>query len=149
MNRQLLEPTTIAAPRPEFASGADKTIIPSATARAIIEHGRNRRLQKWSQAEDRSRAAIETMPHVVDALTAMWGYHECSNYLRKLMVIDTQRPNRQGFSRAAFDELVFLYRLVQDNRGSFVKETIPKVQLDELRHRERLMRVEAAYLRRS
>lgn len=149
MNRQLLESGKLAWPIPAPASAPGEIVIPIATARAIIERDRTSQQQNTSRRVESSQAALEAMPHVVSALTAMWGYHECSTYLRKLMVIDTQRSTRQGFSREAFDELVFLYRLIQDNRRSLVKETMPKIQRDELTHRERLMRIESAYLRRS
>lgn len=130
-------------------SGTDEVVIPSATARAIIARARRSQQQHTGKAIERQRAALESLPHIVNALTAIWGYHECSNYLRKLLVIDTARDNRQGFSREAFEELAFLYRLVQENRSSLVQEVMPKAQRDELTHRERLMQIESAYLRRS
>ncbi len=149
MNRQLIESGQLAQPLPAPVSTPDEIVIPTATARAIIERDCRNRTHNASRREEKPRAALEATPHVVNALTAMWGYHECSIYLRKLLVVDTQRGNRQGFTREAFDELVFLYRLIQDNRQSLVKEKMPKIQRDELKHRERLMRIESAYLRRS
>ncbi|MFZ0255649.1 MAG: hypothetical protein WAN46_08390 [Gammaproteobacteria bacterium] len=149
MNRQLLESAKVAQPLVALASDLDEIVIPIATARAIIERDRPIQQQSTSSTQKKQQAALEAMPHVVDALVAMWGYHECSNYLRKLMVIDSGRDHRQGFSREAFDELVFLYRLIQDNRGSVIEEKMPKIQLDELKHHERLMQIESAYLRRS
>jgi hypothetical protein len=148
MNRQLLESVkaAVALARPD--SDLDEVVIPVATARAIIDRYRIGP-QHTCDADGQQKAAIEATPHVVNALTAMWGFHECSNYLRKLMVIDTERDNRKGFSREAFEELVFLYRLIQENRNSLIKEILPRAHLDELEHRERLMRVESAYLRRS
>lgn len=152
MNRQLRESARVVA-QPLVAPGShlDEVVIPAATARAIIQRNRADQEQKntSSSINKKQQAALEAMPHVVNALIATWGYHECSNYLRKLMVIDSERDHRQGFSREAFDELAFLYRLIQDNRGSVVKERMPEIQLDELKHRERLMRIESAYLRRS
>ena len=148
MNRQLLESAKSAELPAIPTDGLDKIVIPRATARAIIEHGRAIRRQN-DCSEGTQHAALESIPHVVDALTSMWGYHECSNYLRKLMVVDTVRHHRRGFSRDVFDELAFLYRLIQDNRGSLITETMPRIQRDELKQRERLMRVESAYLRRS
>nr|MBS0021022.1 hypothetical protein [Gammaproteobacteria bacterium] len=150
MNRQLRESARVAQPLVAPGSHLDEVVIPATTARAIIERNRADQQQKSTRSiNKKQQAALEAMPHVVNALIAMWGYHECSDYLRKLMVIDSERDYRQGFSREAFDELAFLYRLIQDNRGSVVKERMPEIQVDELKHRERLMRIESAYLRRS
>lgn len=148
MNRQLRESAKLGGPLVAPANGLDEIVIPITTARAVIERDRAGR-QQAPNATRNQQAALEAIPHVIDALTALWGYHECSNYLRRLLVIDTERDNRQGFSREAFDELVFLYRLIQDSRGALIAEIMPKIQLDELKHRERLLRIEAAYLRRS
>jgi acyl-[acyl carrier protein]--UDP-N-acetylglucosamine O-acyltransferase len=149
MNRQLLESANVAQPLAAPANGLDEIVIPFATAQAIIERDRTGQEQNVSSTNKTHQAALEAMPHVVGALTAVWGYHECSSYLRKLMVVDTERGNRQGFSREAFDELAFLYRLIHDNGGTLIEESIPKIQRDELKHRERLMQIESAYLRRS
>ncbi|MGF1613123.1 MAG: hypothetical protein ACFCVA_04200 [Gammaproteobacteria bacterium] len=146
MNRQLLESAEVVHPPMVPLEGAEERAISSSTARAIMQCHHTMAHQTMNPSKQQQQAALEATPHVVNALTALWGYYECSVYLRKLMVIDARRESRQGFSQEAFDELVFLCQLIQDNRGSMMKETLPKIQRDELEHRERLRRIESAYL---
>lgn len=49
-------------------------------------------------------------PHIVEKLVLLWGYPECLDFLRSL-VIDW-RGNRQGFRREVMAELVFLHALL-------------------------------------
>lgn len=148
MNRQLLESAEVAHPPMVPLDGAEEKVISSSTARSIMQCYHTMAHQTMNPGKQQQQAALEATPHVVNALTALWGYYECSDYLRKLMLIDARRESRQGFSQEAFDELVFLYQLIQDNRGSVMKETLPKIQRDELARRERLGRIESAYLGR-
>jgi hypothetical protein len=49
-------------------------------------------------------------PHIVQKLVLLWGYPECLNFLKSL-VIDW-RGDRQGFRREVMAELVFLHALL-------------------------------------
>ena len=59
----------------------NKRVVPPTDARRILKP------ESGSTREDKSeRAAVESLPHLVTRLTALWGYVECQPYLRRLIV---------------------------------------------------------------
>jgi hypothetical protein len=61
------------------------------------------------------RAALETYPHIIEAVCIFWGGRECDTYLSKL-VIDT-RGGRRGFPQEVMDELLFLAEVATIKSG--------------------------------
>jgi hypothetical protein len=51
-------------------------------------------------------------PHIMNAVQAMWGYHELNVYFRKLIV--DERGGRQGFPADVWDEISMLVQLHLD-----------------------------------
>ena len=61
-------------------------------------------------------ASIESFPRVVKAITGLWRYAEGQKYLEELIVVESDRQKRAGFSVEVQDELMFLYQLLNDQR---------------------------------
>ena len=91
------------------------------------------------------RAAVESLPHVVTRLTALWGYVECQPYLRRLIVAGPEREDRAGFPSAILDELVFLEELWTGFEAELLRERLSQTQRDQLAFAERLRAVEKAW----
>ena len=92
-----------------------------------------------------NRAALESLPHLVTRLTALWGYVECQPYLRRLIVAGPERENRSGFPRAVLDELVFLEELWASFQSELLRETLSQTQRDQLAFAEQRRALEKAW----
>ena len=79
MNRQLSSSAPGAGPCSQAIGDSDKVLIPPAVARALIKRNHGEHNTKPSCPDSTCRAALESIPHVVKALTALWGYRECSS----------------------------------------------------------------------
>jgi hypothetical protein len=51
-------------------------------------------------------------PHVIEALKLLWPSDLCDQYLNSLVIAD--RPNRNGFSKKAIEELLTIQRILSD-----------------------------------
>ena len=95
--------------------------------------------------EHSERAALESLPHLVTRLTALWGYVECQPYLRRLIVAGPERETRSGFPGAVLDELIFLEELWAGSQAQLLRETLSETQRDQLEFVEQRRALEKAW----
>ena len=100
---------------------------------------------KSTSVAHEERAALESLPHLVTRLTALWGYVECQPYLRHLIVAGPERESRSGFPRAVLDELVFLEELWTSFQPDLLRETLSQTQRDQLAFAEQRRALEKAW----
>ena len=118
----------------------DKRVVPATVTRRHAKASSER-----TTVAHADRAALESLPHLVTRLTALWGYVECQPYLRRLIVAGPERENRSGFPRAVLDELVFLEELWASFQSDLLRETLSETQRDQLAFAERRRALEKAW----
>jgi hypothetical protein len=92
-----------------------------------------RHLQAIERRKARVTAAIERYPHITQRICALWGHPELKDYLEGLVMIETNRDDRQGFPLPVQEELMALHQLIIDHprllRFKSLKATAPAPSL--------------------
>lgn len=73
----------------------------------------------WQTSKDRGAEVctpLEAFPHIVEWLAAMWGRPESLEYVHALLQ-DNRAGRRSGFPLAAFEELLMLASLLEEQFG--------------------------------
>lgn len=74
----------------------------------------------WDNFDEarQSSKSIESMPHLCETLTRIWGTRDCQAFLEKLLR-DNRDGLREGFPISAIDEILTLSSVLEDQLGKY------------------------------